>query len=115
VLTIDSATRDPLAVLLLSTDILAQTPNLEAPDRLEHWLLNASRSLDSILKDAAAADRKALSNQASAPLKHLELRNLGLREYGGRLSSGMLKEQREAMHLAAVQLTSAMSGKATGR
>jgi hypothetical protein len=59
VLTIDSATRDPLAVLLLSTDIL--------------------------------------------------------REYGGRLSSGMLKEQREAMHLAAVQLTSAMNGKATDR
>jgi len=57
VLTIDSATRDPLAVLLLSSDIL--------------------------------------------------------REYGGRLSSGMLREQREAMHLAAVQLTSAMSGKAT--
>jgi hypothetical protein len=59
VLTIDSATRDPLAVLLLSTDIL--------------------------------------------------------REYGGRLSSGILKEQREAMHLAAVQLTSAMNGKATDR
>jgi hypothetical protein len=35
--------------------------------------------LDSILKDAAAADRKALSSQASSPLKHLELRNLGLR------------------------------------
>ena len=59
VLTIDSATRDPLAVLLLSTDIL--------------------------------------------------------REYGGRLSSGMLKEQREAMHLAAVQLTSAMNGEVTDR
>ena len=29
--------------------------NGEATDRLEHWLLNASRSLDSILKDAAAA------------------------------------------------------------
>jgi hypothetical protein len=58
-LTIDSATRDPLAVLLLSTDIL--------------------------------------------------------REYGGRLSNGMLKEQREAMHLAAVQLTSAMNGKAIDR
>ena len=57
---------------------LAQTPKLEATDRLEHWLLNASRSLDSILKDAAAADRKALSSQASSPLKHLELRNLGL-------------------------------------
>ena len=54
-----------------------QTPKLEATDRLEHWLLNASRSLDSILKDAAAADRKALSSQASSPLKHLELRNLG--------------------------------------
>jgi hypothetical protein len=51
--------------------------NGEATDRLEHWLLNASRSLDSILKDAAAADRKALSSQASSPLKHLELRNLG--------------------------------------
>jgi gluconolactonase len=59
---------------------LTQTPKLEATDRLEHWLLNASRSLDSILKDAAAADRKALSSQASAPLKHLELRNLGLTE-----------------------------------
>jgi hypothetical protein len=58
-LTIDSAARDPLAVLLLSTDIL--------------------------------------------------------REYGGRLSGGMLKEQREAMHLAAVQLTSAMNGKAIDR
>ena len=58
-LTIDSATRDPLAVLLLSTDIL--------------------------------------------------------REYGVRLSSGMLKEQREAMHLAALQLTSAMNGKAIDR
>lgn len=58
-LKIDSATRDPLAVLLLSTDIL--------------------------------------------------------REYGGRLSGGMLKEQREAMHLAAEQLTSAMKGKATDR
>jgi len=58
-LTIDSATRDPLAVLLLSTDIL--------------------------------------------------------REYGGRLSSGMLKEQREAMHQAAEQLTSAMNGKAIDR
>jgi hypothetical protein len=54
---------------------LTQTPKLEATDRLEHWLLNASRSLDSILKDAAAADRKALSHQASAPLNHLELRN----------------------------------------
>jgi gluconolactonase len=59
---------------------LTQTPKLEATDRLEHWLLNASRSLHSILKDAAAADRKALSTQASAPLKHLELRNLGLTE-----------------------------------
>jgi hypothetical protein len=58
-LTIDSAARDPLAVLLLSTDIL--------------------------------------------------------REYGGRLSGGMLKEQREAMHLAAEQLTSAMNGKAIDR
>jgi hypothetical protein len=42
---------------------------------LEHWLLKAFHSLGGILKDAAAADRKALSNQASAPLKHLELRN----------------------------------------
>ena len=53
----------------------SQTPKLEATERLEHWLLNASRSLDSILKDAAAADRKALSHQASSPLNHLELRN----------------------------------------
>jgi hypothetical protein len=33
--------------------------------------------LGGILEDAAAADRKALNNQASAPLKHLELRHSG--------------------------------------
>jgi P-type Cu2+ transporter len=59
---------------------LSQTPKLEAPDRLEHWPLNASRSSGGIVEDAAAANRKALSNQASAPLKHLELRNSGLLE-----------------------------------
>ena len=53
-------------------------PKLEAPDRLEHWPLKASRSLGGIIEDAAAADPKALSNQASVPLKHLELRNSGL-------------------------------------
>lgn len=58
-LKIDLATRDPLAVLLLSTEIL--------------------------------------------------------REYGGRLSAGMLKEQREAMHGAALQLRSAMSGEVVDR
>jgi hypothetical protein len=57
---------------------LTRIPKLEAPDRLEHWPLNASRSLSCITEDAAAADPKALSNQASEPLKHLELRNLGL-------------------------------------
>jgi hypothetical protein len=54
-----------------------RTPKLEAPDRLEHWPLKASRSLGGILKDAAAADRNALNNQASAPLKHLEHRHSG--------------------------------------
>jgi hypothetical protein len=49
---------------------------------LEHWLLKAFHSLGGILKDAAAADRKALNNQASAPLKHLELRNSGLFDSG---------------------------------
>ena len=53
-----------------------RTPTLEALDRLEHWPLKASRSLGGILEDAAAADLKALSNQASAPLDHLECRNL---------------------------------------
>ncbi len=57
---------------------LARTPKLEAPDRLEHWPLKASRSLGGIVEDAAAADREALNSQASAPLKHLELRNSGL-------------------------------------
>ncbi len=56
---------------------LTRTPKLEAPDRLEHWPLKASRSLGSIKQDAAAADRKALSDQASAPPKRLELRNSG--------------------------------------
>ena len=28
---------------------LSQTPKFEATDRLEHWMLNASRSLDRIL------------------------------------------------------------------
>jgi hypothetical protein len=37
----------------------------------------ALRSLDSIIQEAATADRKALSSQASAPLKHLELQNPG--------------------------------------
>jgi predicted enzyme related to lactoylglutathione lyase len=55
-------------------------PTLEAPDRLEHWSLNAFQSLGGIIKDAAAADRKALSNQASAPLTHLECRNPGSME-----------------------------------
>ena len=56
---------------------LTRIPKLEAPDRLEHWPLKASRSLGGIIEDAAAADPKALSNQASVPLKHLELRNSG--------------------------------------
>jgi hypothetical protein len=58
--------------------LLSRTPKLEAPDRLEHWPLKAFHSLGGIIKDAAAADRKALSSQASAPLKHLELRNSDL-------------------------------------
>ena len=58
---------------------LPRNPTLESPDRLEHWSLNAFHSLGGIVKDAAAADRKALSNQASAPLTHLECRNPGLR------------------------------------
>ncbi len=57
---------------------LPRIPKLEAPDRLEHWLLKASCSLGSIVEDAATADPKALSSQASAPLRHLELRNPGL-------------------------------------
>jgi hypothetical protein len=52
-------------------------PTLDAPDRLEHWSLKAFHSLGGILKDAASADWKALGNQASAPLKHLECRNPG--------------------------------------
>ena len=62
---------------------LTRNSKLEAPDRLEHWQLKASRSLDSIVEDAAAADPKALSHQASAPLKHLELRNPGSVLLGG--------------------------------
>jgi hypothetical protein len=57
---------------------LTRNPKLESPDRLEHWPLKASRSLGGIIEDAAAADRKDLSSQASVPLKHIELRNSGL-------------------------------------
>jgi hypothetical protein len=59
-----------------------RTPKLEAPDRLEHWPLKASRSVGGLIEDAAAADRKALSTQASARLKHLELRNSGQTDLG---------------------------------
>ena len=38
-------------------------------------MLKALHSLGCIIQDGAAADRKALSSQASAPLKHSELRN----------------------------------------
>ena len=61
---------------------------MEAPDRLEHWPLKAFRSLGGIVEDAAAADREALSNQASAPLMHLELRNPGLLEFSGHFEEG---------------------------
>ena len=57
---------------------LTRTPTLEAPDGLEHWSLNVFQSLRGIIEDAATADRKALSDQASKPLKRLEDRNPGL-------------------------------------
>jgi len=52
----------------------------------------------------------ALDTAARGPLAVLLLSTDILREYGGRLTPGMLKEQREAMHQAARQLSGALSG-----
>jgi hypothetical protein len=41
--------------------------------RLAHGMLKVANSLGGIVKDGAAAVRNALSNQAAAPLKCLEL------------------------------------------
>lgn len=52
----------------------------------------------------------ALDVPARGPLAVLLLSTDILREYGGRLTPGMLKEQREAMHLAARQLSGVLKG-----
>jgi hypothetical protein len=52
----------------------------------------------------------ALDVAARGPLAVLLLSTDILREYGGQLTPGMLKEQREAMHLAALQLSGALKG-----
>jgi hypothetical protein len=51
----------------------------------------------------------AIDTAARGPLAVLLLSTDILREYGGRLTPGMLREQREVMHQAALQLSGVLS------
>jgi hypothetical protein len=75
----------------LQTICSIRTPKLESPDRLEHRPLNTSRSLGGMKEGAGAADRKALSNLAFEPIRHLELRNSGSSRIGKVNPGGRVK------------------------